>query len=366
MIRKVFLALILPVACLGCSDFYMNFSDPSFKLSGRTMDLGSSTNWTITTWPAGTSYSDYSPDGFSAAQWKSVYATVGISGNWFGDDRYGFYSLFGDSMNDQGLSCGLLTLVGTEYEKPSPQKTNVFFGTFCLWATQNFASIAEVHDTLPDVAIWGPAIMGEHIILRDATGSSLVIELLDGKQHVYIDTNDGSVSATSGFGIMTNEPPFDWHLERIHYYEWQRTLARQSLPIPGNFYPDERFLRIHMIRSGMLPLTTPSTPPKTPLNYQTAFSLTTQVLNSVTVPMGEQYGTDTGDGSGEGSAADHTMWALVRDHYNKILYWRDATNPSFRRLRFSDIDFSVGVGQQMLLLEDGDYFIDVSHALKPL
>ena len=51
-----------------------------------------------------------------------------------------------------------------------------------------------------------------------------------------------------------------------------------------------------------------------------------------------------------------------------ILIWfrRDATNPSFRRLRFSDIDFSAGVGRQMLILEDGDYFIDMSHSLKPL
>ena len=106
MIYGVLLAAALVLeSAVGCSDFYMNFTDPAFKLSGRTMDLGSSSNWTITTWPAGTSYTDYAPEGFIANQWKSIYNTVGISGNWFGDDRYGFYSLFGDSMNDQGLSC---------------------------------------------------------------------------------------------------------------------------------------------------------------------------------------------------------------------------------------------------------------------
>lgn len=45
------------------------------------------------------------------------------------------------------------------------------------------------------------------------------------------------------------------------------------------------------------------------------------MLNSVTVPMGEQYGTDTGDGSGEGNAADHTNYGLIRDHFEPAFYW---------------------------------------------
>ena len=52
-----------------------------------------------------------------------------------------------------------------------------------------------------------------------------------------------------------------------------------------------------------------------------ALSLCAQVLNTVTVPMGLQYATDTGDNSGEGSSADHTMWGLVRDHSNPAIYW---------------------------------------------
>ncbi len=74
---------------------------------------------------------------------------------------------------------------------------------------------------------------------------------------------------------------------------------------------------------------------------------------------------DTGDASGEGSAADHTVWGIVRDHKNKIIYWRDATNPSFRRLRLQDIDFTSSRVLGMIL-EAGPFYTDVSSQMKPV
>jgi penicillin V acylase-like amidase (Ntn superfamily) len=60
---------------------------------------------------------------------------------------------------------------------------------------------------------------------------SLVVEVMDHKKNVYLDRNDG----VTGFGITTNEPTFDWHVENINHYEWKRSLARQSIAIPGNW-----------------------------------------------------------------------------------------------------------------------------------
>ena len=70
--------------------------------------------------------------------------------------------------------------------------------------------------------------------------------VVDGQKVIYLDLNDG----VTGYGITTNEPYFDYHLTNIQHYEWKRTLARQAIAIPGNFYPEERFLRVHMIKSG--------------------------------------------------------------------------------------------------------------------
>jgi hypothetical protein len=58
----------------------------------------------------------------------------------------------------------------------------------------------------------------------------------------------------------------------------------------------------------------------TDTDFQQAFSLTVQVMNTVTVPQGEQYGTDSGEGEGN---ADHSCWGLVRDHKEPALYWYD-------------------------------------------
>jgi choloylglycine hydrolase len=338
---------------LGCSDFYMNFTDPSIRLSGRTMDLGSTTNWTITTWAANEEYSsDFGDDKYSAFRWTAVYNTIGITGNWFGDDNYGFPSLFGDGINEKGLSCGLLTLIDTVYEDPDPSKKNIFYGTFCQWALQSFANVVEVYDSLDDIRIWGPVILAEHFVLRDANGDSLVIELLEGKKHAYLDHNDGK----SGWGIMTNEPTFDWHVANINHYEWKRSLSRQAVAVPGGWYPEDRFLRLHMVKSGMQAYDLFNTN-----SFQTAFALTAQALDTVSVPMGEQYGTDTGDASGEGSLPDHTNWGVIRDHHNAALYWRDALNPTFRLIRLSDIDWSKG--RLSIIMEKGPYFVDMTASL---
>lgn len=140
----------------------------------------------------------------------------------------------------------------------------------------------------------------------------MIIECVNKQQNVYLDLNDG----VNTFGITTNEPTFDWHLENIKHYEWKRTLSRQAVAIPGNFYPEERFLRIHMLKSGIqdMGLTLSVS------DFQRAFALTSEVLNSITVPEGFQYGTDSGDGDSEGSA-DHTSWGIIRNHDDPTLYW---------------------------------------------
>jgi penicillin V acylase-like amidase (Ntn superfamily) len=207
----------------------------------------------------------------------------------------------------------MLALVGTKYEKPSPRKMNVFMGVFCLWAMQSFSSVTELYDSMDDIRIWGPKIVAEHFVLRDKSGTSLVIELIDGEKHVYLDHNDGA----SGVGIMTNEPAFDWHLTNIEHYEWKRTLARQAVEVPGGWYPEDRFLRVYMVKQGMQEMGLL----QDTHDIQTALSLTVQVLNTVTVPMGNQYGTDTGESGGEGSGSDHTMFAVIRDHSDPAIYW---------------------------------------------
>ena len=331
----------------ACSDFFMNFSDPNLTLSVRTSDLTSYSNWTITTWPQSSTFRS------DVINWEdAVYDTIGMTVNWSGDEDYGTPSNFLDSMNEMGLSCSVLALADSHYEERSddPSKINVFNGVFCLYVTQMFATVDELQQKLDQLVIWGPDIVAEHYVVRDALGMSLVIECVGGEKRVYLDSNDGQET----FGIMTNEPTFDYHLMNIKHYEWKRSsLTRQAVATPGNFYPEERYLRIHMIKSGMEELMESTT------DMQTAVSLSVQVLNSITVPMGYQYGTD----SGSSSRQDHTIFGLVRDHANRVLYWRDAYNPTFRRIRFEDVFASGDSERRSIVVTEGPYFVDMSMAM---
>ena len=130
---------------------------------------------------------------------------------------------------------------------------------------------------------------------------SLVVETpADGTLHVHDDANDG----VTGFGIMTNEPPFEYHIANAQHLAWKRTLVRQAVAVPGSWYPEERFMRVLMTKQAMPP----------PASLQHAVAQAVGVLNTITVPMGEPPGTDSGHHSVELGLADHSLWGVVRDH----------------------------------------------------
>ena len=90
---NLFFVLIFIQHVSACTDFVMNFTKPELKLSVRTLDLGMLGNWTLTSWPRD-SASTVSIPGFESITWESKYGVLGISGNWFGDDSYGFPALY--------------------------------------------------------------------------------------------------------------------------------------------------------------------------------------------------------------------------------------------------------------------------------
>jgi len=291
------------VGCQACSNFAMQ---NSFGLSVRTMDLGDvlGLSWSILTLPSADS-SKHGLLGFAAT-------LAGIPNeNW----------LFG-GMNDAGLSCDAQTLIGTEYPNPSNTSDSVDVLHLCRWALERFASVEELATGLAKVKFAGPSILekqfgGLHWVLRDAV-RGIVVEFQHGQLMIYEDSNDGK----NGFGIMTNEPSYPWHVEAVKHLQWKESLARTAVSMPGSWYPDERFQRIYLVKRGM----------PQPKNYQEAVMQAVHVLNTVTVPMGLQLGTDSGKGSGEGSA-DHTQWGVIYDHVKGMIYWRSVENQNLQRLQ---------------------------------
>merc|ERR1712060_677097 len=128
---------------------------------------------------------------------------------------------------------------------------------------------------------------------------------------------------------------FPWHVEATRHLQWEQSLANSAVASPGGWYPEARFQRMHLVKSGM---------PK-PASYQEAIMQTVHVLNTVTVPMGSQMGTDSGKGEGLG---DHTQYAIVYDSKNQIIYWRTQVNQNLQRLRLEDAGLEKGGQKQVI------------------
>lgn len=334
---------LLPFLLAGataCSHFQM---ENSYGLTVRTMDLAANgAVYAIETRPVGFEGVKVSSHGYLAlvdASKPKVMGDIVFAG-----------------LNDGGLSCDVNALIfpWTKYPEISNSSAiNLGVGKLCQWALENFESVSELKQGLTRVNFFGDIDFGIHFALRDAHGQGVVIEFLDGKMEIYDDDND---QGKTGFGIMTNEPPLLWQLSAIRHMQWKQSLARPSVAMPGAWYPDERFQRIYLVKTGM---------PK-PKSYEEAMMQAVHALNTITVPMGKQIGTDSGEGSGEGQA-DRTQYGVIYDHKKQILYWRTAANQNLQRLQLKDCNFKMGSQVQTLLMFDPKlpWFNDAAWALHP-
>jgi len=264
-------------------------------------------------------------------------------------------TLVADGMNTAGLTCDAHTLLGSRNPGRNESLDNIDAGYICQWALEGYGSVAELKAAFSGVNFVeanDPDFKAQHWVFRDATGHGLAVEFLAGQAEIYDDFNDGG---QTGYGVFTNEPPLQWQIEAVRHLQWKQSLARSAVEIPGSWYPEARFQRLHLVKSGM---------PK-PSSYQEAIMQTVHVLNTVTVPMGSQMGTDSGEGEGLG---DHTQYAIIYDSKQGIIYWRTQVNQNLQRLRLMDAGLQKGSKGQVIAAQSPSlpWFNDASGALTPV
>jgi penicillin V acylase-like amidase (Ntn superfamily) len=333
---------------LGCSDWMMN---DVFGLSVRTMDLGVGPEFGLKSQPRGSSRKALMQPTIGAAKFGHI---ISIGAN--PASRGGMpLDTAQAGLNEAGLSCDWHTLLNSSYPNATntPLDLELFF--FCNWALGSFATAKEVRAALTGphaVHLWGPKSAeqnGAHFIVRDATGMGLAVEFLHRQVVLYDDYNDGGLE--TGVGVFTNEPPLAWQWQNVAHYRWKQSLARPATTMPGTWYPDERFLRVYLTKTAM-PIAN---------SYAEAVQHALHVLNTITVPMGLQMGTDSGFGEGE---ADHTHYANIYDHKNATLYWRQFRNLNLQRVTLSEMELSEGSAPKVLSLSSNGlpWFNDAAHA----
>ena len=169
----------------------------------------------------------------------------------------GGYPMYFDCANESGVAIAGLNFVGYAHfpDEPFPGTEGVAPYTFPYWVASNFRSLAEVKEALAHTTLVNKAyseqmpVASLHYMIGDATGS-IVVEAREDGLRVYDDAVD----------VMTNQPPFDWHMENLRNYlncsdeqvttvNWgdyemsSYGVGAGMRGIPGDMYSTSRFVR---------------------------------------------------------------------------------------------------------------------------
>ncbi|VVE90507.1 choloylglycine hydrolase family protein [Pandoraea bronchicola] len=322
--------LLVSNVALACTSFILNTSDGG-RVYARTMEFAFPMKSDLILIPRGFALNATLPGKEHRAEWHGRYAAIGMNG-------LGLPSLV-DGMNENGLAGGILYFPGfAQYTKQPDANGRQMMAPwdFLTWALTNFASVAEVKAALPKIALvdMKQADMGivppVHFTLHDRTGASIVIEPIHGELKVY----------DNPIGVLTNSPPFEWHMINLRNY---LNLTTADAPtkeiggvklaplgqgsglqgIPGDTTPPARFIRAigYTISVQRVPSGDPGV------------RLAEHVANSFDIPKGWVKTT-------EADAPEYTQWTVFADLKRLRYYIKTYDNPVLRGVGFDGMDLN--------------------------
>ena len=164
------------------------------------------------------------------------------------------YPLYFDATNEKGLSMAGLNFPGNAvYFPPDASKTNITPFELIPWLLGNCSTIEQAKQQLNTVNLWNEPFNSQfpntplHWIISDAIGS-LVLESTEDGLHLY----DNPV------GVLTNNPPFPYHLHNLANYMqlapdpptnnqpillYPYSLGMGSFGLPGDMSSGSRFIK---------------------------------------------------------------------------------------------------------------------------
>ena len=145
------------------------------------------------------------PDGI---RWETHYAMIGMAHVAEG------YPLYYDAVNEKGLAmAGLLFAGNAVYQKRQEGKDNIPSWAFLPWILGQCATAAEAKTLLERICLTDEPFSEKlppspmHWMLADAEGCLVIEQAADGL-HIY----------DNPIGVLTNNPPFPFHLENLKQY----------------------------------------------------------------------------------------------------------------------------------------------------
>ncbi len=312
--------LLLAAACVShawpCTDVLAT-REPAV-VSARTMDWRGDMFSKIVIRPRGIEREALScPRGSTPLHWTAQYGSV--------TTRSFVDASTSDGLNERGLSAATLWLSDSRYAQPGAkpmvtpmQWAQVFLDT-CATVEEAVARAEEFDVAALQIPLFGDVAV--HLVLRDATGDSAMMEWLDGR---LVTHHPMPIPAA------TNEPPYSEMLARVAAFEG---LGGKD-PMPFGFDPVSRCARASLW-AGRLPA------PKRPSQ---AIAYAFDIIQTVCRPPGDRAAT---------------LWVTVRDHTNLVYYYRTLNDPQVVSFSLKALDLSPGQPEQFLDMR-ADQTIDAS------
>ena len=195
---------------------------------GRNLDLDCSFGETVTITPR-----NFPLDFRHAGRMERHYAMIGMAAE---NDSFPLYA---EAVNEKGLCMAGLNFPGNAfYHKPEGQGMELASFEVIAWLLGTCASVAEAEEHLREMKVVDTAFSGQmppaplHWMLAD-TKQCLVIESVREGLKIY----------ENPFGVLTNNPPFEYHLLNMNNY------LNLSAKSPQNRFSDK--LKLEPYAQGM-------------------------------------------------------------------------------------------------------------------
>eukprot|EP01065_Artemidia_motanka_P050949 TRINITY_DN883_c1_g1_i1.p1 TRINITY_DN883_c1_g1~~TRINITY_DN883_c1_g1_i1.p1 ORF type:complete len:363 (+),score=109.57 TRINITY_DN883_c1_g1_i1:166-1254(+) len=354
----------LATAAAGCS--LVEVKAAGKTVIGRSMETASPADgyepWLLATVPRGTRITPAPACGNVMQPWRTTVGYVGVELPVVGHSFEG--------LNEKGMSVSAHTLRESTYQavRPGANASQVCHQMFVSWALSQFDSVAALTAGLKShqivLAPGTRAHTGEsyHWGVQDVSGASAVIEVLDGEVHVHNNT----------VGVMTNDPPFDWHLRNLNNFvgvqrRWPKAAkttptevgpvpvavghGTNLLGIPGDATPPGRFVRMFYLRELA----------RQPKTEEDAMVLAQAIVNSVFVIDGtvaEEEPALTG--------YDRTMWASLKVLEDGVFMVRSYSSMEWISVKLSDAVLSEGAKVRAMPIPAGISARSVTSQLRPV
>ena len=339
----VFCLIILPIlyAANGnaCTSLALKAEDGAI-VYGRTMEWGAfDLNSRVSIMPRGYKFTSLTPDGKPGHKWKARYGVVGLDAL--------EKDIITDGMNEKGLVVGVLFFPGfAEFQSYDPAQADISVSNLELanFILSKFATVDEVRTGLKrvkvvsvDIAAIGGAVP-LHFTVIEPSGKAIVIEYIKGELKIF----------DNPLRVMTNSPPFDWHMTNIRNYVNLSALAWPAikleninfapigagtgfLGLPGDFTPPSRFIRAVAFTQTSRKLT----------DGDEALYEVLRIMDNFNLPLGAAEGSDNAvDPKLLKGMRSSTIWTTAADTRNLKFYYHTQHNRKLRMIDLTKLDFS--------------------------